>query len=74
MPNPNVEPSANLHAPQADGDSTDSNKRADDEPQQNIADDVVIDGRISGPPPTYDDATPSSIDAEIQSNESTGGA
>jgi segregation and condensation protein B len=70
-----VEPSAELHEPQADGDpGEDTNRRADDEPEQNVADDILIDGRISGPPPTEDDEDPSAIEAEIQANSKTGGA
>ena len=60
--------------PQADGDSTDDGMRADDEPPQNVADEVIVDGRISGLDPNYEDDSPSALEAEIQANEKIGGA
>jgi len=38
-----------------------------------VADRVVVDGRLSGLPPKYDDAAddPSAAEAEIQSNEAS---
>ena len=60
--------------PQADGDSTDDGKRAEDEPEQNIADEAIVDGRISGLDPEYEDDSPSAIEAEIQASEKIGGA
>jgi segregation and condensation protein B len=37
-----------------------------------VADELIVDGRLSGLPPVYDDATddPSAAEAEIQSDES----
>jgi segregation and condensation protein B len=52
----------------------DNGKRADDEPPHDIADDAIVDGRISGLDPEYDDDNPSAIEAEIQANEKIGGA
>jgi len=74
-----VEPMADQHEPQADGDSeeTDDTQRADAEPVQNAADDSVIDGRISGPDPSYANDTdddPSALEGEIQSDSKVGGA
>jgi len=50
----------------------------DDDPEPEVgpdpADDILIDGRISGPPPTDADDDTSSIEAEIQSGEKFGGA
>jgi len=74
-----VEPMADQHEPQADGDSTeetDDNERADAEPVQDAADDSVIDGRISGPDPSYANDTdddPSALEGEIQSENKAGG-
>jgi len=54
-----VEPNANVHEPQGDGDDRDVD----------VADEVIVDGRLSGPPPNYeaDDAdNPSAQEAEIQ--------
>jgi segregation and condensation protein B len=51
------------------------NRRAEDseEGRETVADEVVVDGRISGLPPIYDDASddPSEREAEIQSGEPT---
>ena len=51
------------------------NRRAEDgeEGRESVADEVVVDGRISGLPPIYDDASddPSEREAEIQSGEPT---
>ena len=52
----------------------DNGKRADDEPPHNIADESIVDGRISGLDPQYDDDNPSAIEAEIQAGEKIGGA
>jgi segregation and condensation protein B len=52
----------------------DNGLRADDEPPQNLADEAIVDGRISGIDPSYEDESPSSIEAEIQANEKIGGA
>jgi segregation and condensation protein B len=38
-------------------------------PPEPVADEVVVDGRISGLPPRYDDANPSEEEAEIQKSE-----
>jgi segregation and condensation protein B len=58
--------------PQADGDSS--------TPIGTVADETVVDGRISGPPPSYDtDQLPAdgadspALDAEVQSSESEEG-
>jgi segregation and condensation protein B len=54
-----VEPNANVHEPQGDGDDRDVD----------VADEVIVDGRLSGLPPNYaaDDAdNPSAQEAEIQ--------
>jgi hypothetical protein len=65
MPNPNVEPNADIHAPQADGDSESLAS-----PVENPVDDTVIDGRITGVPPNYEEAdlesNPSARDAAEQ--------
>jgi len=53
-------------SPQADADD---GKRAEDEPPQNIAEAAIVDGRISGLDPDYEDDSPSAIEAEIQANE-----
>jgi segregation and condensation protein B len=55
--------------PQADGDSSDDGLRAEDEPPQNVADEAIVDGRISGLDPVYDTDNPSALEAEIQANE-----
>jgi len=47
----------------------DNGKRAEDGPEQNVADEAIVDGRISGLDPEYDDDNPSAIEAEIQANE-----
>ena len=52
----------------------DNGKRADDEPPQNVADEAIVDGRISGLDPDYEDESPSAIEAELQANEKIGGA
>jgi segregation and condensation protein B len=61
-----------------DSDTTeadeDNGKRAEDEPEQNVADEAIVDGRISGLDPEYDEDNPSAIEAEIQANEKIGGA
>jgi segregation and condensation protein B len=55
--------------PQADGDSTDSG------PGETVADEAIVDGRLSGLPPNYDaDRAPDgadspALDAEVQSGE-----
>jgi segregation and condensation protein B len=53
----------------ADGESADYGRRAEDEPPQNIADEVIVDGRISGIEPNYEDDDPSALEAEIQASE-----
>jgi segregation and condensation protein B len=50
-------------------DSADNGKRAEDEPEHNIADDAIVDGRISGLEPDYEDDSPSALEAEIQASE-----
>jgi segregation and condensation protein B len=62
-----VEQEKNQSEPQADGDSTSSS--------ENVADEVIVDGRISGLPPNYDTnqivegADTPALDAEIQSEQ-----
>jgi segregation and condensation protein B len=64
-----VEPEKDQTEPQADGDSTSSGKG------ETVADEVIVDGRISGLPPNYDtdqivDGEDSpALDAEIQSGQ-----
>ena len=65
-----VEPMANVHEPQADGDSS------EDDPGVDPVEDTLIDGRISGPPPSYADDTtddPSAVEGEIQAEENEDG-
>ncbi|HEY4356387.1 MAG TPA: SMC-Scp complex subunit ScpB [Acidobacteriaceae bacterium] len=58
-----VEPNAGYHEPQADGDDRDTG----------IADDIIVDGRISGiDPPDNTDDNPSAQDAEEQEAEKEG--
>ena len=47
----------------------DNGKRAEDEPAQDVAEEAIVDGRISGLDPEYDEDNPSAIEAEIQANE-----
>jgi segregation and condensation protein B len=64
-----VEPEKDQSGPQADGDSNDIG--------ETVADEVVVDGRISGLPPNYDtdqvdsgdDADSPALDAQIQSDQ-----
>jgi segregation and condensation protein B len=57
--------------PQADGDSSD----VDSSPGETVADEAIVDGRVSGLPPNYeteqnvDGADSPALDAEIQSDE-----
>ncbi len=61
----NLEEERESIEPQADGDPTDINSEVDT---------VPVDGRISGSPPTYDDAEdPSAAEGEIQRDESKDG-
>lgn len=72
-----VEPMAEQHEPQADGNSEDPDPRAEEGPAESVADDAMIDGRISGLPPSYEDDVsddPSAIEGEIQAGSKTGGA
>jgi segregation and condensation protein B len=47
-----------------------SDKRAEDgDAEENPADDIIVDGRLSGPPPAEEE-DPSAAEAEIQSSES----
>jgi len=65
-----VEPMADVHEPQADGDSS------EDDPGVDPVEDTIIDGRISGPPPSYADDTtddPSAVEGEIQAEENEDG-
>ena len=65
-----VEPMADVHEPQADGDSS------EDDPGVDPVEDSIIDGRISGPPPSYADDTtddPSAVEGEIQAEENEDG-
>jgi segregation and condensation protein B len=63
-----VEQEKNQTEPQADGDSN--------EPDETVADEAVVDGRLSGLPPNYNtdqlesgDADSPALDAEIQSDQ-----
>ena len=47
----------------------DNGLRAEDEPPHNIAEEAIVDGRISGVDPSYEDDDPSAVEAEIQANE-----
>jgi len=47
----------------------DNGMRAEDEPPHNIADEAIVDGRISGLDPSYEDDDPSAVEAEIQASE-----
>jgi segregation and condensation protein B len=47
----------------------DNGMRAEDEPSQNVADEAIVDGRISSLDPVYDEDNPSAMEAEIQSSE-----
>jgi len=55
-----------VSAPQADGNSIDPNARAENDPDENVADEVIVDGRESGLDPDYDDDSPSAVEAGIQ--------
>jgi segregation and condensation protein B len=56
-------------SPQADGDSSDDGLRAEDGPPENFADEAIVDGRISGLAPEYEDESPSALEAEEQASE-----
>jgi len=64
-----VEQEKDQSEPQADGDGSDL------EPAETVADEAIVDGRISGTPPNYDTdqtvdgADSPALDAEIQSEE-----
>jgi segregation and condensation protein B len=60
---------ADQSSPQADGDSSDNGLRAEDEPPQNVAEEAIVDGRLSGLDPSYEDDSPSAFEAEIQTSE-----
>jgi len=47
----------------------DNGLRAGDEPPHNIADEAIVDGRLSGLDPNYEEDNPSALDAEIQASE-----
>jgi segregation and condensation protein B len=61
--------------PQADGDSTDPELDRGSSVGENVADEAIVDGRVSGLPPNYDTDQPADgedspeLDAEIQSDE-----
>jgi segregation and condensation protein B len=61
--------------PQADGDSTDPELDRDLSVGETVADEAVVDGRVSGLPPNYDTDQPvdgedsPALDAEIQEDE-----
>jgi segregation and condensation protein B len=61
--------------PQADGDSTDPELDRDLSVGETVADEAIVDGRVSGLPPNYDTDQPAdgedspALDAEIQSDE-----
>jgi segregation and condensation protein B len=66
-----VEQQKDQTEPQADGDSND----VDSSPGETVADEAIVDGRVSGLPPNYeteqnvDGADSPALDAEIQSDE-----
>jgi segregation and condensation protein B len=66
-----VEQQKDQTEPQADGDSSD----VDSIPGETVADEAIVDGRVSGLPPNYeteqnvDGADSPALDAEIQSDE-----
>ena len=66
-----VEQERDQTEPQADGDSND----VDSSPGETVADETIVDGRVSGLPPNYeteqnvDGADSPALDAEIQSDE-----
>ncbi len=77
--------SANIHEAQADGEPYSEENLSDEGPGAvpgDVADNVAIDGRISGLPPNYgreeqseiDGVDTPAIDAEVQSHERDGGA
>jgi segregation and condensation protein B len=61
--------------PQADGDSSDFEADRDSSPGETVADEAIVDGRVSGLPPNYDTDQPvdgadsPALDAEIQGDE-----
>jgi hypothetical protein len=64
-----VEREKNQSEPQADGDSTTY-------PGENVADEIIVDGRLSGLPPNYDTdqvesdgADSPALDAQIQRDQ-----
>jgi segregation and condensation protein B len=59
---------------ESDAGNADDLKRAEDEPPQNVADEAIVDGRISGLDPDYDADDPSALEGELQANEKIGGA
>ncbi len=75
---------ANIHESQADGEPYSEEKIEGEDPSAvagDTADNVAIDGRLSGLPPNYsredqpqDGADTPAIDAEVQSHERDGGA
>jgi segregation and condensation protein B len=54
---------------ESEGGNANDLKRAEDEPPPNLADEVIVDGRISGLEPNYEDDNPSALEAEIQASE-----
>jgi segregation and condensation protein B len=70
-----VEQERGQSEPQADGDSTDSDSGPRSNPAETVADEAIVDGRVSGIPPNYDTDQPADgadspeLDAEIQSDE-----
>jgi segregation and condensation protein B len=66
-----VEQEKDQTEPQADGDGSD----VDSSPGETVADEAIVDGRLSGPPPNYeteqnvDGADSPALDAEIQSDQ-----
>jgi len=70
-----VERERDQSEPQADGDNTDPDLDRDSSPGETVADEAVVDGRLSGLPPNYDTDQPvdggdsPALDAEIQSGQ-----
>ena len=79
------EDAANVHESQADGQPYSEENLSSENPsavEDDAADEIAIDGRISGVPPNYDREEPTdveepdnpAIDAEVQSHGRDGGA
>jgi len=54
---------------ESDADGADDLRRAEDEPPHDVAEEAIVDGRISALDPNYEDDSPSELEAEIQASE-----